>query len=112
MFTIDNHEKDILEVGYQNQKNQTQDKWNHLNNMHMQSLLWTNHRLPLSHMDKSYICLEETKERINEFSIGYMINPTLNINKAFKEQVTKCMKTSFGAMNQPHISKILSKKIQ
>ena len=50
----------------------------------MQSLLGTNHRLPLSHIDKSYIWIEETKERINEFSIGYMINPTLNINRYFK----------------------------
>ena len=46
-------------------------------------------------MAKHYIWLEETKERINEFSIGYMINPKLNINKAFKDQVTKCMKTTF-----------------
>ena len=78
----------------------------------MQLLLVTNHRLPSSHMAKSYIWLEETKERINEFSIGYMINPTLNSKKYFKEQVAKCMKTTFGAMTQQHISKILSKNIQ
>ena len=35
----------------------------------MQSLLGTNKRLPLSHMAKRYIWLEETKERINEVSI-------------------------------------------
>ena len=52
--------------------------------MQIQSLLGTNHRLPLSHMAKSHIWLEETNERINEFSIGYMINPNLSINKAFK----------------------------
>ena len=75
--------------------------------MHMQSLLGTNHRLPLSHLAKIYIWLEEKKERINDFSIGYIIKPTLNINKAFKDQVNKFMKTTFGAMNQPHISKIL-----
>ena len=37
-----------------------------------------------------------------------MINPNLSINKYFKEQVTKCMKATFGAMTQQHISKILS----
>ena len=47
-------------------------------------MLGTNHRLPLTHMAKSYIWLEEKNERINEFSIGYMINPTLSINKYFK----------------------------
>ena len=35
MFTIDNHEKDILAVGYQNKTIQTQDKRNHLNIMHI-----------------------------------------------------------------------------
>ena len=90
-------------------KKENQDKLNHFNHMPMQSLLGDYHRLPLSHMAKHYICLEETKERINEFSIGYTINPTLNINKSSKYQVTKCMKTTFGAITQPHISKILLK---
>ena len=49
--------------------------------MSMQSLMGAYHRLPLLHMSKSFIWIEETKERIKEFSIGYMINPTLNINK-------------------------------
>ena len=58
----------------------------------MQSFLVANHRMPLSHMAKSYMWLKETKECINEFSIGYIIPPTFNINKSFKEQVTECMK--------------------
>ena len=78
--------------------------------MYIQSLLGTNHCLPLAHMAKRYIWLEETNQRINEFSIGYMMNPDLSINKAFKEQVKICMKTTFGTMTQQHISKILSKK--
>ena len=60
-------------------------------------------------MAKSYIWLEETKERIDDFSIGYMINPNYNINKALEEQVTKCMKNKFGTITQPHISKIAAK---
>ena len=47
-------------------------------------MLGDNHCLPLFYMAKSFICIEETKERINEFSIGYMINPKFNINKAFR----------------------------
>ena len=77
--------------------------------MDIQSLLGINHLLPLSHMDKSYIWLEETNQRINEFSIGYTMNPNLSINKAFKEQVKICMKTTFYTTTQQHISKILSK---
>ena len=63
-------------------------------------------------MAKSYISSEETKERINEFSMEYMMNPNLSINKTFKEQVTKFKKITFGAMTQQHISKILFKKIR
>ena len=74
--------------------------------MPMQSLLGANNCLPLFHMAKSFIWIGETKEFFNDFLIGYMINPTLNINKAFIEQVNKCMKTPFGAITQPHIRTI------
>ena len=63
---------------------QTQDKYNHLIIVHIQYLLGTNHRLPLLHMAKSYIWLEENSESINVFSIGYMINTNLIINKVLK----------------------------
>ena len=60
-------------------------------------------------MAKIYICLEETKGRIDELPIVYMINPNLNINKAFNEKVTKCMKTKSSAITQPHITIISAK---
>ena len=53
--------------------------------MDIQSLLGNNYCLPLSHMAKSYIWIEETNQRINEFSIGYKMNPNLivkNISKS------------------------------
>ena len=39
--------------------------------MDIKYLLGINHRLPLSHMGKSYIWLEETNQRINEFFTIY-----------------------------------------
>ena len=59
-------------------------------------MLGTNHLLPLSHMAKNYICLEATNQRINEFSIGYMMNPNWNTNKYFREQVKVCLKNTFS----------------
>ena len=59
MFKIDNYEKDILVIGYKNKENQTEYKWNELKFINIQYLLCTNHCLPLSHMAKSYILLEE-----------------------------------------------------
>ena len=62
-----------------------------------------NHCLPLFRMAKSFIWLNETKQRINELTTGYMINTNLNINKAFREKVDKCMKNKFDAITQNFI---------
>ena len=59
-----------------------------------------------------FIWIEETKELIHKFSMGYMINSTLNIKKAFREQVNKCMNNKFGPINQPFIGSILAKIVQ
>ena len=75
----------------------------------MLSLLGGNHCLPLFHMAKSVIWTEETKQRIDEFSIGYMINPRLNINKSFREKVHKCMNTTFGPTEKTLIRDTLAK---
>ena len=52
-------------------------------------------------MDKRFIWIEEKKERINEFEIGYIINPNFYVHKAFREHVDKCMNNTFGALTQP-----------
>ena len=75
----------------------------------MQYLLGTNSRMPLLHMAKSYIWFEETNQRINEFSIGYTMNPNLHKNKSFREQVKGCLKNTFGPYTNIHIGKILLK---
>ena len=77
--------------------------------MDIQSLLGNNHRMPLSHMAKSYIWLEETNQRIKEFSIGYTMNPNLSMKKYFREQVKVCMRITFSTSTMTHISKILLK---
>ena len=61
-------------------------------------------------MDKRFIRINEAKGHIIEHTIGYMINPGFNVNKAFREQVEKCMNTTFGAITQPFIKATLLKK--
>ena len=80
-----------------------------LSSYYMLSLLGENHRLPLFHMSKRFILLNETKQRIKQFTIGYMINPGLNVKKSFREQVEKCMFTPFGEITQLFIKATLSK---
>ena len=77
--------------------------------MGIKYLLGTNYSLPLSHMAKSYIWLEETNQRINYFSVVYMMNPNLNRNKIFREQMKVCIKTTFSTSTMTHMSEILLK---
>ena len=107
MFDIENHKKEILAVGYENKKIENKDKWNQLNLLDTQSLLGANHHMPLSHMAKSYIWIEEKNQIINEFSIGYMVNPNLYKRKSFRDQVKGCFKNKFGPYTNTHIGKIL-----
>ena len=109
MFNIEQHEKDILAVGYINKTIETKDKSNQMNISDMQSMLGTNCCMPLLHMSKRYIWIEETNKLINEFSIGYMMNPTLNRNRAFKDQVKVCSKNTFVPDTNSHIAKTLAK---
>ena len=60
-------------------------------------------------MSKRYIWLEETNKRINEFSIGYIMSPNLNMNKVFRYQVNVCMKTTLSTSTMTPISKMFLK---
>ena len=73
----------------------------------MESVLGANCRIPLIHMSNRKCCIEETNQLINEFSSAYMLNPHLNTNKAFKDQVKTCLSNTFGADTNKHINKTL-----
>ena len=95
-----------------NKKIETKDKWNQINVLSMESVLGANFRMPLVHMSNRKIWIEEKNQRINEFSFGYMLNPTLKTSKVFKEKVKTCFKNTFGKDTNSHINTILQKKIQ
>ena len=77
----------MISVGNENKTIKNKERWNYYHCMPMISLLGANHRLPLFHMTTRFIWLNVAKQRINEFTIGYMINPGFNVNKTFREQV-------------------------
>ena len=60
LSNIDQYEKEILAVDYINEIIETKDKWNQINFLNMQSMLGANFRMPLLHMSKRYIWIEET----------------------------------------------------
>ena len=86
---------------------ETKDKWNQLYLLSVESVLGSNCRITLIHMSKRKICIEETNERMNEFSFVYMCNPSLYKHKVFKYQVKTCLGNTFGADTNKQINNIL-----
>ena len=61
------YEKNTSSDDFINKKIETEDKWNQINVLSMESMLVANFCMSLLHMSKSYIWIEETNQRINEF---------------------------------------------
>ena len=74
----------MIEAVNKNEKIKNKDRWKYCHNFPILPVLGVNHSLPLLHIAKSYIWINETSGHINESAIGYMINPTLHVNKSFK----------------------------
>ena len=62
------YENNVSAEDFINKKIETKDKWNQINVLSMESVLGGNCRMPLLHMPNRKICIEETNQRINEFS--------------------------------------------
>ena len=56
-----------------------QDKWNYCNCFVLLPLLGVNHRLTLLHRSNKFVYFNNTEERIHEFTIRYVVNPTLSL---------------------------------
>ena len=50
------------------------------------------------------------EKQINQFSLGYMINPTLHVNKVFRYQVEKSLKEKFHQITMKGIKNVMRKK--
>ena len=50
-------------------------------------LVGVNHNQPIIQISKWMVYIYATYEQINLFSIGYIINPSLHINKVFRENL-------------------------
>ena len=63
--------------------------WEKLDVNPLMVLVGVNDRHPILHMSKIMVHCYSTDEITNQFSIGYIINPSLNCNKVFRLQVEK-----------------------
>ena len=73
-------------------------------------ILGVNHRLPILHMPEIIVHCYNTYETINKFAIGYMINPSLKFNNAFRTQVETFLGVSFSIRRMKNIKYFPMKK--
>ena len=105
LSNIVRYEKNVSSDDFVNKTIETKHKWNQIHLLSMESVLGANCRILLIHMSNRIIYIEETKQCINAFSFAYMLNPHLNMNKDFKDQVKTCLSNTFGADTNRHINK-------
>ena len=74
------------------------------------TLLGVNNSQPILHMYKKTVHCYSTDESTNQFAIDYMINPSLNCDKLFIEQVEKYWSVSFHSSKMETIRDFLKKK--
>ena len=89
IISVNSCKQKMIEIENKNEKNKNKDRWDYCHHFPILPSLGANHCLPLLHMAKFFIWINETSERINEFAIVYMINPTFHVNKGFEEKVEK-----------------------
>ena len=73
-------------------------------------LLGVNHHQPLLHMSIMLAYLYTPDKRFNQFSIGYMIKPTLHVNRVLRQQVEKCLRATFNQNTMVGIQNVMRKK--
>ena len=61
-------------------------------------------------MSKRMVHLYEIGEKINKFAIGYMITPSIHVNKVFIEQFEKLLKAIFHEKKMGPIRDFMRKK--
>ena len=82
-------------IGKIKEKVPSKDKWKTLEFISLIPLVGVNHRQPILHMYKRIVHFYSIDESIIQFAIGYMINPPLMFKELFREQVEKCLSSSF-----------------
>ena len=72
-------------------------------------LVRVNHLRPILFMYKRMVRCYSIDESINQFAIGYMINPSLKFNNEFRTQVEKYLSVYFSAGKMKTIKNCLMK---
>ena len=70
----------MIELGKENNKIPSKDKCEYCEVIPVLTLLGVYHHLPLLHMTKTFVYMNSREKCMNQFAMGYMVNPTLYVN--------------------------------
>ena len=96
-------EKTLIEQG---EKTPAKDKWEISAIIPLMLIVGVNNCIPILHLSKRMLHMYTTSKTINQFVIGYMINPYLKFHNAFTKKVEKCLVVYF-LLRQQKLLKIV-----
>ena len=74
----------------------TKYKWEYCDVILLLSLLGVNNCLPLLYTSKTFIYMNIIGKGMNQFAIGYMVNPALNVTRRSEAKSKMLEFSSFG----------------
>ena len=97
----------IIELEKRNKKLSDKDKWETPYIIPLTPLLGVNYCQHILNKSKIMVHCYSTDETVNQFAIGYIINPSITYNKVFIIQAEKCLSLSFTAIRMETIKYFL-----
>ena len=77
----------MIELEIYNNKVPAKYKWEIPDIIPLMPIVGVNHRLPLSHLSKIMVHIYTTGKTIEQFTIGYIVNPSIKFDNVFITQV-------------------------
>ena len=97
-------------MGNENNEILTKEIWETIDAIHLLLLIGVNYCQTLIHMYRILVDLYPTEKQINQFSVGYIINPLLHVNEVFREKVENVLIATFHENTMENIRYVMRKK--
>ena len=100
----------MIELEKENKRFPAKYKWELPDVITLMPIVGVNNCLPILNLSKITVHICTTEKTINHFAIGYMINPSIHINRKFREQAKKCLGCYFSTKTMKTVRDYLPKK--
>ena len=100
----------MIKTEKENRKIETKYRWETLDVIPLLPFVGINNCQHILHTFKIMVHLYSTDERIHRFSIGYMVNSSLHVNKLFIEQVEIILNATFHERTMVPIIYVMKKE--